>query len=97
MILFKLKKCGFRTGSSSSEKLIIQFIESRRLRYDLIVTNKIIHGVKNVNKCTWFLMLADTSNRILRMTENPLLLSAKFCRTDILKHFFRQRVFFSME
>ena len=39
-------------------------------------------------------MLEDTSNRILRMTENPLLLSAKFCRTDILKHFFRQRVFF---
>ena len=27
-------------------------------------------------------MLADTSNRITRMTENPLLLSAKFCRTD---------------
>ena len=36
--------------------------------------------------------LADTSNRITRMSENPLSLSAKFCRTDIRKHFFSQRV-----
>ena len=33
-------------------------------------------------------MLEDTSNRIKRMSENPLSLSAKFCRTDIPKHFF---------
>ena len=31
-------------------------------------------------------MLADTSNRITRMSENLL------CRTDIRKHFFSQRV-----
>ena len=37
-------------------------------------------------------MLADTSNRITRMSENPLSLSGKFCRTDIRKHFFSQRV-----
>ena len=74
------------TGSSYSEKLIqlnLQSLENRRLRYDLIETYKIIHGVNNVNKCTWFSMLADRSNRITRMSENPLSLSAKFCRTDI--------------
>ena len=37
-------------------------------------------------------MLADTSNRITKMSENPLSLSAKFCRIDIRKHFFSQRV-----
>ena len=83
------------TGSSYSEKLIelnLQSLENRRLRYDLIETYKIIHGVNNVNKCTWFSMLADTSNRITRMSENPLSLSAKLCKTDIRKHFFSQRV-----
>ena len=80
------------TGSSYSEKLIelnLQSLENRRLRYDLI---EIIHGVNNVNKCTWFSMLADTSNRITRMPKNPLSLSAKFCRTNIRKHFFSRRV-----
>jgi len=83
------------TRSSYSEKLIelnLQSLENRRLRYDLIETYKIIHGVNNVDKCTWFSMLADTSNRITRMSENPLSLSAKFCRTDIRRHFFSQRV-----
>ena len=83
------------TGSSYSEKLIelnLQSLESRRLRYDLIETYKIIHGVNNVDKCTWFSMLADTSNRITRMSDNPLSLRANFCRTDIRKNFFSQRV-----
>ena len=62
------------------------------MKPDLIETYKIIHGVNNVNKCTWFSMLADTSNRIKRMSENPLSLSATFCRTDIRRHFFSQRV-----
>jgi len=69
------------TRSSYSDKLIelnLQSLENRRLRYDLIETYKIMHGVNNVDKCTWFSMLADTSNRITRMSENPLSLSAKF-------------------
>ena len=78
------------TGSSYSKKLLeLNF----RSRYDLLIeTYKIIHGVNNVNKCTWFSMLADTSNRITRISKNPLSLSAKFCRTDIRKHFFSQKV-----
>ena len=73
------------TGSSYTEKLIelnLQSLENRRLRYDLIETYIIIHGVNNVNKCTWFSMLADTSNRITRLSDNPLSLNAKFYRTD---------------
>ena len=69
------------TRSSYSEKLKelnLQSLENQRLRYDLIETYKIMHGVNNVDKCTWFSMLADTSNRITRMSENPLSLSAKF-------------------
>ena len=69
------------TRSSYSDKLIelnLQSLENQRLRYDLIETYKIMHGVNNVDKCTWFSMLADTSNRITRMSENPLSLSAKF-------------------
>ena len=84
------------TGSSYSEKRIelnLKSLESRRLRYDLIKTYTIIHGANNVNKCTWFSMLADTSNRITRMSENPLSLSAKVCRTDILKHFLAKELF----
>ena len=76
-------------GSSYSEQLIelnLQSLESRRLRYDFIETYKIIHGVDNVDKCTWFTMLANTSNRITRMSENPLSLCANFCRTNIPKH-----------
>ena len=38
-------------------------------------------------------MLADTSNRITKMSENPLSLSAKFCRTDIRKHFLAEELF----
>ena len=69
------------TRSSYSDKLIelnLQSLENQRLRYDLIEIYKIMHGVNNVDKCTWFSMLADTSNRITRMSENPLSLSAKF-------------------
>ena len=69
------------TRSSYSDKLIennLQSLENRRLRYDLIETYKIMHGVNNVDKCTWFSMLADTFNRITRMSENPFSLSAKF-------------------
>jgi len=45
------------TRSSYSDKLIelnLQSLENRRLRYDLIETYKIMHGVNNVDKCTWF-------------------------------------------
>ena len=41
------------TGSSYSEHLIelnFQSLESGRLRYDIIETFKIIHGVTDVNK-----------------------------------------------
>ena len=37
-------------------------------------------------------MLADTSNRVTRMLENPL--SSKFCRTNIRKHFLVKELFF---
>ena len=67
-------------------ELNLQSLESQRLRYDLIETYKIIRGVNNVGKCTWFSMLADTSKRITRMSENPLSLCANFCRTNIRKH-----------
>ena len=78
-------------GSSYSKKLIelnLQSLESRRLRYDLIETYKIIHGVNYVDKCTWFSILADTSNRITSMSENFLSLSA-----NIRKHFLAQELF----
>ena len=76
-------------GSSYSEQLIelnLPSLESRKLRHDVIETYKIIHGVDNVDKYT------DTSNRITRMSENPLSLCANFCRSDFRKHFFSQRV-----
>ena len=59
-------------------ELDLQSLAIRRLRFDLIETCKIIHGVDNVNKCTWFSMLADTSNRSTRISDNPLSLCAKF-------------------
>ena len=59
------------TQPSKLIELNLQSLESRRLRYDLIEIYKIIHAVNNVNKCR-FSMLADTSNRITRMSENSL-------------------------
>ena len=47
------------TQPSKLIELNLQSLESRRLRYDLIEIYKIIHAVNNVNKCTWFSMLAD--------------------------------------
>ena len=49
------------TRSSYSEKLKelnLQSLENQRLRYDLIETYKIIHGVNNVDKCSWFSMFS---------------------------------------
>jgi len=86
------------TGSSYTKKLIelnLQSLENRRLHYDLIKTYTIIYGVNNVNKCTWFSMLADTSNRITRMSENPLSLSAKFVKPIFVNIFLAKELFFT--
>ena len=83
-------------GSSYSEKLIelnLPSLESRKLRHDVIETYKIIHGVNNVNKYTWFSMLADTSNRNTRMSEKIFSLRANFCRTDRVNIFLSKELF----
>ena len=38
-------------------------------------------------------MLADTSNRITRMSENPLSLRANFCRTNVRKLLLAKKLF----
>ena len=58
----------------------------------MIQTYKIITGVDNVKKDTWFKMAAENAERVTRATSDKTRLAENRVKTDQRGHFFSQRV-----
>ncbi len=55
-------------------------------------TFKILKGVDNVNKSTWFTPASEGQVRVTRMAADPLNIRQQASRLDIRKQFYLQRV-----
>ena len=80
-----------RTYEERLEELNMVTLEERRHQTDMTQVFKIVNGVDNVNKDTWFTML-NTTDRVTRATANPLNIRGTVNRLEIRQHFFSQRV-----
>ena len=47
-------------------------LETRRIKYDLVQTFKIIHGHDRVDRRHWFTLVGSNPTRVTRVTSDPL-------------------------
>ena len=83
------------TGESYEEKLQeigLSTLDSRRMRYDMVETYKIIHKKNNVKRETWFKLYDQEHNRVTRLAADPLNIRSQPSRLELRKHFFSNRV-----
>ena len=67
-------------GSTYIEKLTelkLMSLEDRRTRFDMLQTFKIVHGIDRVDRDKWFKMAAEHSQRITRLSADPLIIQAQ--------------------
>ena len=83
-----------RTYQERLAELNLDSLKSRRDRFDMIQTYKILTGIDRVTSSHWFQTVGDSHNRRqTRLTNHRLdLIQDKVCRTEIRKQFFSQRV-----
>jgi hypothetical protein len=78
-----------RTYEERLEELNMVTLEERRHQTDMAQVFKIVHGIDDVNKGSWF--KAQQGDRVTRATD-PLNFMGTLNRLDIRRHFFSQRV-----
>ena len=80
---------------SYEERLLelgLESLESRRTRFDLIQTYKIINKIDNVDYNSWFTLVGHNLTQITRLTSYPSNIMAQRSRTDLRTYFFSNRV-----
>ena len=83
------------SGQTYEDKLTeldILSLSDRRLQHDLVQAFKIIHGLDNVDRSSWFTLMGDSDNNITRQQSNPLNIRGKRATLDVYKNFFSNRV-----
>ena len=80
------------TYEEKCKEIVLDTLERRREDTDMIQTYKIITGVDNVEKDTWFKMAAENAERVTRATSDKTRLAVNRVQTDQRGHFFSQRV-----
>ena len=81
-----------RTYEEKCKEIGLDTLERRREDTDMIQTYKIITGIDNVKKDTWFNMAAENAETVPRATSDRTRLSVNRMKTDQRGHFFSQRV-----
>ena len=76
----RLKECGLKT------------LVERRKRGDMIETWKILQGVENVDRSTWFTMATEVAARTTRMASHPLNVVKPKSNGALRENFFSVRV-----
>lgn len=66
-------------------------LEERRHQLDMVQTFKIMKGVDNVDRATWFTPACEGQVRVTRVTTDPLNIR-QASRFDIRRQFYSQRV-----
>ena len=82
-------------GSTYIEKLTelkLMSLEDRRTRFDMLQTFKIVHGIDRVDRDKWFKMAAEHSQRITRLSADPLNIQAQTSNGEVRRNFFSNRV-----
>ncbi len=79
------------TYEDKLEELNMVTLEERRHQTDMTQVYKIVNGIDDVNKNTWFTMLS-TNDRVTRATADPLNIRGTVNRLEIRQNFFSQRV-----
>ena len=74
------------------EELGLLSLETRRVKYDLVQTYKIVHGLDQVDSSTWFQLVGNDPPRVTRETSDPLNIVRKEGRLEIRRKFYSNRV-----
>jgi hypothetical protein len=74
---------GSGKGFIGQQLLRLCTLEERRHQLDMIHTFKILKGVDNVNKSTWFTPASEGQVRVTRMAADPLNVRQQPSRLDI--------------
>ena len=64
-------------------------LETRRIKYDLVQTFKIIHGHDRVDRRHWFTLVGSNPTRVTRVTSDPLNIVRKDSNLDLRRQFSR--------
>ena len=80
------------TYEAKCSELGLATLEKRRRDMDMVQTFKIIHGVDDVDRVSWFKFRAESNQHSTRATEGGLILTGTVSREDIRHNFFSQRV-----
>ena len=75
----RLSECGLTT------------LEDRRMRGDMIEVFKILHGLEDVERSTWFKMTMEGASYNTRKTGHPLNITKPRCNLDLRKKNFSVR------
>ena len=63
-------------------------LETRRTKYDLVQTFKIIHGHDRIDRPHWFTLVGSNPTQVTQVTSDPLNIMRKESNLDLRRHFF---------
>ena len=81
-----------RNYQEKLKELGLQTLETRRRRFDLIQTSKILKGFDCVDSSIWFETVGNEASRQTRQSAYHLNLVRRKTRTDVRSNFFSNRV-----
>ena len=79
------------TYEDKLRELGLQSLRTRRTRYDLIQTYKILNNLDDIQSDQWFQKASEIASRSTRQSADPLKLITPRTRTQIRKNFFTVR------
>ena len=70
----------------------METLEKRRQYLDLVTTYKILKGIDDVDKVTWFRQVSADRTHRTRATEGGQNIARETSKAELRRHFFSQRV-----
>ena len=80
------------TYEDRCKELGLDTLAKRRQDHDMVQTFKIIHGIDNVDRATWFTLMDPNRSHRTRLAEGGPMLVGSLARLELRKNFFSQRV-----
>ena len=81
-----------RTYEERLEELGMETLEKRRQYLYLVTTYKILKGIDDVDKVTWFRQVSADRTHRTRATEGGQNIARETSKAELRRHFFSQRV-----
>ena len=81
-----------RTYEERLEELGMETLEKRRQYLDMVTTYKILKGIDDVDKVTWFRQVSAHRTHRTRATEGGQNIARETSKAELRRNFFSQRV-----